>query len=230
MKYGLDLSIDPADLIVFKGSGMNIQVAKLVGNASKPNVVWLSIDPWAEVKIDWEEAYGIYASNTQLQAGAVIQQISGIPSNKTEDQISYALGLDTLWTKDPSAPLAPPGTYSIENQMVGNPLYPSLVFGLTQPASVNGNGTGDQVLNATSVLPNNGATFTPLTTVYIWMQGQQQCGSVIVGITSKTAVVTMQGGDTLKLHYDHNLGRFEIVNGPAAQVLLPKGIIYSAKK
>jgi hypothetical protein len=229
MKYGLDLTIDPSDLTVFKTTGQNIQVAKLVGNASQPNVVWLSIDPWPDVRIDWEEAYGIYASNTQLQAGAVIQQISGMPSDKTEDQISYALGMDTLWKKDPTAPLASPGTYCIENQMV-NPAYPYLAFGLTQPASVNGNGTGDQVLNATSVLPNNGATFTPLTTVYVWLQGQQQCGSVIVGVTSKTAVITMKGGDNVKLHYDHDLGRFEVVNGPKAQILLPKGIIYSEKK
>jgi hypothetical protein len=231
MKYRLDLKIDDADVALFRNIGQNIQIAKLVGDASQPSVVWLSIDPWSAVSVEWEETYGLYASNTQIQAGALIHQLNSISADKTEDQISYALGKDTLWTKDPSAASVSPGTYRIENNMIDDPRYPYLTFGLTQSATLNeSTKVADQILNATPVPPSNSATFTPLTTVYLWMQGQQQCGSVIVGVTSKTTVITMAGGDSLQLHYDHSLGRFETVKGPKSTLLLPKGFIYLGKK
>ena len=215
--YTLDLSIDANDLETITGAGENIIVAKPVNIAgATPNVAWLSIVPLEGNQIIWTEDYAMYASTTQAQGGASIFQTSAT-SYPAEDGICYELDAGGVFT----GPVASPqpvsaGSYSTINSYTA---LPAMTLGLTQSATTTSGNFTLSPLNAQSVPGNQQVIFTPLTTVWVWLQAQLSSGVVLTKVTSNVAVVTFGGSVTTQsLAYDPTHGQFEPTSGSSANV------------
>lgn len=193
--YTLDLAIDSNSLNIIKAAQLSITIAKPV-NSSSPNVTWLVFDPFPGNKVEWTESYGIYSSPTPItQNGAVISRISetNFPAN---DAAFYNLNSSSTFTGPFTGSGSPPaGSYKVNNHMPSN-MHPALTFGLQQQASINAQEISPSPLNAAVVPANFSAVFTPLTTVYVWLQAQFTSGTVITEINGKAAVVQFGNGVT----------------------------------
>ncbi|WP_430013551.1 hypothetical protein ACQY1Y_21710 [Microcystis ichthyoblabe FBCC-A1114] len=207
-QYTLDLSIDAANLQIMKAAQLKITIAKPVG-ASSPNVTWLVFDPFQGNKVQWEEQYSIYASPNQvIQNGAVITRLSetDFPAN---DAAYYSFDSTATFQGpfiDSDAP--PRGSYKAINNMP-NTQYPALTFGLQQKASINSKGINPSPLNAAVVPAMFPVTFTPLTTVYVWLQASYTSGTVITRVNGNATIVTFGGSVTEKsLVYNPATGTF----------------------
>lgn len=206
--YTLQLLIDDQDLITLKAAQLNIILAKPVGSASSmPNVIWQSFDPFIDNTVSWTENYGIYASNTVVQNGAAITKLSSV--NPAQDGSYYSFASSATFNgpfRDQGAPDT--GTYQVNNDMPAAQ-YPSLVFGLLQSATINNVVTPSRPLNAQVVPAAFFADFTPLTTVYAWLQASILSETVITQVTSRSTKVTFGGSvNSQVLKYDRKAGMF----------------------
>ena len=186
---------------------MRIVLAKPVGNSS-PNVAWISFDPFEGNVVTWTEEYGLYASNSQLTSGATITKISSAPF-PAQDGKYYSFRSDaTFYGPNTGGDVPAVGSFRVFNEMPISE-YPSLLFGLMQSARVNGKAAEFRPLNANVVPSGTKATFTPLTTVYAWLQSNLVSGSVLVDVTSKVTIVTFGNGVIKQqLKYDPAKGQF----------------------
>jgi hypothetical protein len=206
--YTLDLSISANDLETIKGAGENIIVAKPVNSAAgTPNVAWLSINPLEGNQIVWTEDYAMYASTTQIQSGASVFQTSTTPY-PAEDGVCYMFDASGAFPGKTSAPQpVARGSYSTLNDYTA---LPAMTFGLTQSATTTSGNYHFSPLNAQSVPSLQQVVFTPLTTVWVWLESQITSGVVITSVFSKVAVVTFGGSVTTQaLTYDSAHAQFE---------------------
>lgn len=236
--YTLDLIVNPADLQILKAAQLKITIAKPVGTA-QPNVTWLAIDPFQGNKIEWDEEYSLYASpQQQLVNGAVISRLSETSFPAT-DAAYYSFTSNAVFSGPFTGPGSPPrGTYQANNDM---PItqYPSLTFGLQQKAAIRGNQIAPSPINAAIVPAGFPVQFTPLTTVYIWLQASFTSGTVITQITGRSTQVTFGGTvQSQTLIYDPASGRFvpaapqggalvalaAMEETPHVQFLMPAGV------
>jgi hypothetical protein len=206
MNFRLNLTIKDADLRILTGAGLRITVAKPVGGG-KPNVAWLVFDPFMGNTVEWEEEYGLYASITEIKHGARISQISELPPKVTDGK-SYLFGLDQIPVFDPGDDSCNVGSFQIEN-LIAFEKFPQLAFGLTQKALINQNAIGASYINLAMVPAQMNVIFTPLTTVYVWLQNMYSSATVITDIVSKTTAVEFGDGVTEHtLEYDAAQGCF----------------------
>ncbi|MEH1906053.1 MAG: hypothetical protein V7L04_32920 [Nostoc sp.] len=215
--YTLVLEIDSASLNIIKAAQLNITIAKPV-STSTPNVTWLVFDPFQQNTVEWTEQYGIYASpSSVLTNGAVISRLSEVfPAH---DAAYYTFTSSATFSGPNTGAGAPStGTFQVNNDMP-NTSYSALTFGLEQAASINGTGIQASPLNAAVVPAAFSATFTPLTTVYVWLQANLQSGTVITQVISKAAIVTFGGSVTKQvLKYNPATGTF-VPTGPSGNLL-----------
>ena len=206
--YTLDLKIDSDSLRTIKAAQLKITIAKPV-NALSPDVTWLVFDPFEGNTVEWQELYGIYASPSQIiENGAVISRLSETNFPAT-DGAYYSFASSATFMGPFTGSGAPAsGSYKVNNNMPFSE-YSSLTFGLQQRASINSSSIDASPLNAAVVPAALSATFTPLTTVYVWLQGQFTSGTVITEVNGDAAVVEF-GGDvtTQSLTYDPARGTF----------------------
>ena len=206
--YALNLTIDSNSLSMLRTVGVNIIIAKPVQGQVNPNVAWLAINPFESNTITWQEIYGMYASPAQqLQNGATITRVSQAPQAQEASYYSF----DSSATfKGPFTGSDAPGIgqYRVNNNMPTT-LYPSLTFGLQQAATVGTTSIAPTPLNAQLVPAAFTATFTPLVTVYVWLQANITSGTVITDVTNKATIVTFGGEITSqKLVYNPATGTF----------------------
>jgi hypothetical protein len=210
MNFTLNLAIKDADLRVLATCGLRVTIAKPVGNGS-PNVAWLVFDPFTENTVEWSEEYGLYASTVEIKQGARIYKMSESLSTVTDGK-SYLFGRDQTPVFDPGSESCALGSFQIENRMAYD-RYQYLTFGLTQEARINENPIGASPINAAIVPTQMSVTFTPRTTVYVWLQNIYSSGTIVTDIVSKTTAVEF-GGDvtTNALEYDAAQGCFIAAN------------------
>lgn len=206
--YTLNLSISAQDLETIEGAGENIIVAKPVNSTGgTPNVAWLSIKPLEGNQIVWTEDYAMYASTTQIQAGASIFQTSTTPYPAL-DGICYEFDVNGVFSGPTTGPQPVSlGSYSALNDYTAQQ---AMTFGLTQSATTTSGNFTLSPLNAESVPSDQQVIFTPLTTVWVWLEAQVTSGVVLTSVYSKVAVVTFGGSVTTQaLTYDSAHGQFE---------------------
>jgi hypothetical protein len=107
--------------------------------------------------------------------------------------------------------------------------YPSLIFGLTQGALLNGRIIDDAYVNAAVVPSMFNAIFTPQTKVFVWLQNLHCSGTVITDVFSARTEVDFGGGrKENSLIYDGGKGCFvPALDGAADKVLVHKhALIY----
>jgi hypothetical protein len=218
MDFKLNLAISDPDLRTLTSSEMQIVVAKPVGD-SEPNVAWLVFQPFMGNTIEWSEEYGIYASITSIQHGAVIAKMSELPPKVTDGE-SYLFGKDQAAVFDPGDEYCAEGSFRIKNFMAAS-AYRQLTFGLTQKALINGKEIDATYVNAALVPSKLDVVFTPLTKIYVWLQHTCVTGTVITEITSTMTEVNFGNGHSgNSLVYDANKGHFIPAPGAAADNVL----------
>jgi hypothetical protein len=220
MNLKLNLIIKDPDLRILKASNLRVTLAKPVGDGM-PNVAWLVFDPFMGNTVEWTEEYGLYASTVSLKQGTKISRISELPPPVKVGK-TYLFGNDAnpvFDFDDASIEPVPAGSFRIENLLSGDD-YPTLAFGLTQKAVINNKSISPSCINAATVPSQMNVTFTPLTTVYVWLQNLYASGTVITNVMSKTTKVLFGGPVTENsLEYDSEQGCFVAApNGKAEYV------------
>jgi hypothetical protein len=184
--FSISTAFNQQDLERFYASGSNVVVAKPTGG-SQPNVAWVVYRPLINNMLNWEENYGIYASNVDVQNGARLTQMSATP---------YPAVASMLYTMQASGAITGPNTggapnaYSILNTYNNLPKG-YLTMGLFQNANVDGIDLIGNAVSAAGVIYNSTATMVPLTTVYLWLQSQVVSNTVVTTVTSPMTRVTL---------------------------------------
>lgn len=203
--YDLKLLIDPSDLERMQATHERVTLAKPVDGHSSPAIVWLVFDPFPVNDITWSENYGIYASNTALQEGAIVTRLSEI-SSPAEDGAQYALTSSGLLTGPSGGRGVQPGSYGIVNEASNFPGPMSV--GLTQSAIVNQTPFDNAPVSAAAAPPNHLVSMTPSLTVFIWLQSYSS-GTIINGIDVPYATATFGGGvNAITMKFDSARGVF----------------------
>ncbi len=212
--FNLNLDIDAQSLPLIRSAQLRIMLAKPVGGSGPLNVIWQSFDPFGSNTVTWDEEFGLYASDTKAENGATIRKMSAQEPAVDENYYSFTAG--ATFEGPFRDPRVGPGQYAAQNSMP-NVSYDSLTFGLTQAANVNGKPVPGNPLNAVTVLPNNFVTFTPITTVFVWLESNQSSATVITNIQTSHTITTFSGGITTRdLVYDPDLGVFVPKKTPKA--------------
>ena len=189
MQYSIDITIDKNGLDKIYDVHQTVTFVKSVNQFVGANtfsyyypVAWLAFQPLESNNVSWIENYYMYASTTVLQSGATIQMTSqtGAPV-QTGWLYTFANGMFTGAQGGGS-----PGTFNLYNGMA----TPDFSFGLAQYATVNNTQTLAP-LNAVPVLYNQGATFTPMETVSIFLSSCSANGTVIPDIPSNALTLTL---------------------------------------
>ena len=151
----------------------------------------------------WDENYGIYASTTQIQNGAVIRQMSATPFPALAGQ-TYSLTPQGNFGSPQGG--GAPGRYAALNQF-NNPA--GLTFGLFQNPVVNGRPMNGQPVSAVFGPFQAITSLAPSSTAYIWVQQQVQSGTVVTNALSPQTRIDFGGGVTqVTVVYDPNTGGF----------------------
>jgi hypothetical protein len=187
--YKLNITLTPEQLKSFGAEQSQIAIAK-TGAGSNPQILWQSIRPIEELSVSWEENYGIYATESQMVAGATIvsaARTEGAAINGEE----YAL--NKLGFFVPEGRKGNPASYYARNGYTEHGVL--MGFGLTQTAAL-GNGTKlpPNPVSYAAVIPGSLATMTPATTLYVWTQSLVKGGSVVTEITGPQLEVPFGNG------------------------------------
>jgi hypothetical protein len=177
--YKLNTAFTQEDLSRLYATGANVVVAK-PNAGGLPNAAWIVFRPLLENVMTWDDACGIYASNTDIVNGAQLVQMA-----RTE----YPAAAGKLYSLTPAGFFGPPsgsgspGSYSALNEYNNLPRG-YLTFGLFQDAQVNGISVRGNAVCAAPVLFNTTARMTPSTSVYLWVQSQVRSNTVVTVVTS----------------------------------------------
>jgi len=214
--YSLKIELTPAQLENFYAAGSQIAIAKASAEGGSPNVVWQSLRPNKTLVMTWEEKYGIYATETLLKGGALIESLSTTDGDALKGK-GYTLRPSGVFA-GPEGERSP-GSYFAKN-LYSN-ANESLGMGLFQKAEL-GSGSalpGNPVSYA--MIPRAGeAVMTPFTTLYVWIQSSVQGGSVVTEVTNPQTSVKFGGTTTgVELVFNSTQGVFEIKSGSPAEGL-----------
>lgn len=204
LSFMLETAFTQQDLDRIFASGSNVVVAK-PNNGGAPNVAWIVYRPLLDNAIEWEEQYGIYASNADVVNGAVLSQMSqtAIPA---ADNVVYPFTGAGYFGPAESGGVS--GSFTARNDYDNLPKG-YLTMGLFQKATVNGSTGPANAVSAAPVIFRSKAQMTPFTTVYLWIQSQVRSNSVITNVTSPQTRVTFGGDVTqVSLRYNANTGTF----------------------
>lgn len=184
MQYQLNISIDSKGLGQIYAAGQSVTLVKsVVANPLQSGnlpIAWVSFQPFQQNAITWIENYNLYATTTQLTAGATIVQtsVTGAPV-LTNWTYTFAQGQFT------GAQGGSASTFNMINQQQG-----MFSFGLAQQAVVN-NVPVIAPLNAVPVLNNESASFTPQENVSIFLSMISNNGVVLSQVASNALTVTL---------------------------------------
>lgn len=206
-KFSLTLKIDELSLKIIRAVQLKVTLARPIGEQG-PNVIWLVFDPVANNTIIWPDQFGIYASpNKTIENGAVISKISEICP--AQDGAYYSFDSSAAFKGpfiDGGAPM--PGQFKINNNMPQSS-YPKLTFGLEQIASINNTDINPTPINAIILPAAFSVIFSPLTTIWVWLQWQYTSGTIITSVNGDATSVTFGKGITDQtLTYNPLTGRF----------------------
>jgi len=202
-KYLLKVLIDPETVKFFSDNNQKIVIVKKVNNGdpSTANVAWVTFTPFEVNTVIWEDIYGLYSSYTELQGNASIVKSSYVLAS-TKNTYPFESGIFSSPVLDSSIS---DNTYEVLNKMSE---YEYLTFGLAQNVQVNGLSYEGNPINATSVLPNQVASFTPNERIYIFMQSNIDNAVLISGVTSTELDIDFTGKSEVTIKYDNSIGGF----------------------
>ncbi|MBD7912206.1 MULTISPECIES: hypothetical protein [Clostridium] len=199
--YRLNLSINSVDIKTIYDAQEKIVILKKTSSGFP--IAWVTFLPFEGNYVSWEENYSLYASNTEIQAGATIVKLSEVAA--TPKQL-YKFNKGTFDLPE-TFPGAEEGQYIASNKMNS---FNSLVFGLAQKVEFNGNSIPGSPINASIVPLNQIVKFTPYEQIVVFLQSRVTTGSVITEIDSQPLEITFGGSiTTIDVVYDSSIGGFK---------------------
>lgn len=200
-KYQLNIDFEPNDLKTIAQAGEQVVLIKNT-NGGTP-VAWVSIDPFSNNTVEWEEDYAIYVSNVEVVHGTKIYKMSDVAAKPMASYPFTEYGAIGSPAVDKSLTL---GQYSARNNFQKEDI---LCFGLAQGVQVNGVDFTYSPVNAQLIPRNQQATFAPLNELIIFLDGKLTEGMVITEVNSQATVLTYGGNlVNLTIKYDSHSGLF----------------------
>lgn len=195
--YKLTIQIDNTGLNTLNAASQLVTIVKETNPTTMP-VAWLAFHPEENNVITWTESYSVYASRTQIQAGAHIIT-SSVQSAAGGNTYRFSSGHFTTGT-----PGLLPSQYAIFNNDTN---FQLLTGGLMQQAG----GTIGQVtspLNATVIPFNNTGTYTPIETIRVFADAQSNNGLVISNVQGDALTVEFTTNVSQTIHYNNATNSF----------------------
>jgi hypothetical protein len=198
--YNLKALIDSETVKLFNQLKQKIVIVKM-GKDGSTELAWVTFAPFEINVVSWEQIYGLYASYSETQGKARVLKSSYTLAS--EKQI-YPFENGVFSVPQPDSTLGE-NTYEVSNKMQD---YPCLVFGLAQDVVANGVSYEGNPINATKVLSNESATFTPHERIRIFMQSDIDDGMVISRIKSQSLDLDFTTQSDIAIKYDKAVGAF----------------------
>lgn len=200
--FKLNIGFTTQQLQILYATGSNVVIGKS-NNGLVPNVAWQVFKPFQANRVEFNNEYGIYVSETKIEKGAILSELSNVPEPAV---------LGELYNLEQSGVITGPekgGIYdgfAIQNQYSE---LPYITTGLYQSAVVNGYSDRKNAISANPLLLQSTAVFEPTNTVYVWLQSNIISNSVVTFITSHLTEVKFENGvDSVNLKYDLSFGIF----------------------
>lgn len=175
--YELNVLFTESDVQKINLNKQKLTLVKTLSSGSQSALAWLSISPFEKNQITWSNTFGLYVSNTKVEAGAKIFKISA--QNPASDQHCYpfrnGIFIEPRKLEEPFR-----NKYQIKNETAQD-----LTFGLTQGIVFNGNKFDANPLNAVTVFENETATFSAIEKVKVYLSTCEDNGVVISEINSE---------------------------------------------
>ncbi len=217
--YSLNIDIDPKDLPDILKAYQMVTIVKQTNSSSNPMVAWVAFSPLAKNTMAWTENYALYASESQIQAGATIQEMTDTIATPG---LQYAFSEGVFGTPTPVD--LPPNTYEVSNQFGTTP--ESLLFGLAQSVQVNGSASVNNPIGAMEILNGEVGQFTPLETIQVFLQANVST-SMFVGSVTSTPLSLKYGGSAISytILWEPSVGQFVVQSSSSrtAAAKLPRG-------
>jgi hypothetical protein len=202
--YTLTVNFTSQQLQDLNVTGSRVSIGKQVEGRS-PNVIWQNFVTLQVNQVNWVEEYGIYVSNTEVQQGATITQLSSTPIGAATGQ---------LYTLESSEVISGPTTGGVTNAFALLNEYSNkdyMTVGLYQDATVNGFAIAGNAVSAAPTLLASTAVMTPSTTLYIWLESDVTSNSIATTVTSPMTELAFGGAiSQMSVSYDTQTGMFII--------------------
>lgn len=222
MAFTLTLNIDPTSLNSINGAGKKIALAQRVVNAPPTappiEVVWITFDAFESNTIEWNENFGLYASDTAIAANKKI----ALKEEATSPVVGgsfYPFFTNGEFLPPVESPAIPVGTYAAQN------LMPTPVtFGLTLAAEVNGLVMPFKPISANSVQNKAMVLITPSNIVDIWIadEGQDAATTMLTSPIPNTASATFSASTPeITMAYDATSKVFSQIQPPTKPPTTP---------
>ncbi len=209
--FTLNVEISATDLRSIQAANEVIVLVKNIA-AGRP-VAWVAALPMMSTVLSWDEGYSLFASSSPSTVGGTVSMMATTPANG-----GYAYPFTTAGFGS-----------GVRRQDLGNAQYrvdnavpaaqwPVLLFGLAQPVSINGNGSGAALpLNAETVPAMQSTIQSATDSVTIWLQSGVSAGQ-IVSVPSPVSLLSVSGklvvsfanASTQTVRYSSDSGRFEL--------------------
>ena len=202
--HQLVLEISTDDLPHIRGAQLRIALGRSGVRAENPNVVWLSLEPFEITTVTWGDTFGLYASITEPWPGATVTVVG-----RRADVVPYGYYTFTSSAvfEGPFSDNVAPNEYSVLNNMPHS-CYPSMLFGLEQSSTVQGNPEAAKVASVKSVLATRRENYPPLPFAFIWLESGVVSGNYIQNNFNNLAVANFSSDGQLRFIYDPNEGMF----------------------
>jgi hypothetical protein len=188
--YSLTIQFTGQDAQAINSANQQVVLVKSVSGTNGTPVAWVTFSPFENNVITWDDNYGVYASTTSVEGGALIVKSSTVNPATMNEIYPFESGA----FDNPIQGTV--NTYGIKN------LSPvTYTFGLAQSVTANSNSFDANPMNAAPVLPQETATFTPIETVQVFLGAQISNGAVITNITSGALTVELSNNPQAIIHY-----------------------------
>ncbi|NYZ12810.1 hypothetical protein HL658_09625 [Azospirillum sp. RWY-5-1] len=201
--YSLILNFPHAAVDAINRAGQKVVLVKSVTGGGG-RTAWVTFAPFQQNVVIWSGQYGIYASTSQIETGAMITQCSIVDPAQTG--VEYPFQHNTFQ----SAAVPDTWTVSPTQYATGNENGGALTFGLRQAASVNGTRVITGPVNAVSVLPGQHAIFQPHERICVFVESNVDNGAVVSTVSSNSTTIDLTTTTSQTATYNAATGTFVV--------------------
>lgn len=203
--FTLDISFTEEALQSLYTTKSGVAIASPL-NGKDITIIWQSISPFQFNRVQFEAAYGMYASTSAISNNATIVSTSTVPPPAV---------IAKTYTLEPSGAISGPhsgGTpdaYTLQNKFAPEDI---MTMGLSQNAIVNDQERNGNYISADKVMLNSSLTMIPKNNLSLWIHPLDEENNTITGSISSPVTEIMFNGNTTKIsvEYDRLTGQFII--------------------
>lgn len=193
MSVSVQVSIPQQVVQQLLQSGFSIATAFPPSQSQMPPVLWNATQPGPAMTYQWQNQFGLYASQTRLQAGARINIVSQL--NSVQSGQLYPFQADGAFGGPTGG--APNNTVGVINQMTQ-----TMTFGLIQQAVINGQMQGPGPVSASSVPTGMTFPIPELATIGFFITQTNQAGVVLASIPQPSILIDTATSPQINLSFD----------------------------